>query len=249
MSPNPRLARARALGFLCLFAPFTLACSLVAVLGARLAPGGAFAHRCARRWSRGTLALARTRLRVTGAELIPPGPVVFMSNHQGNLDIPALTLAIPRRFAWLAKAELFRIPVFGAAMRAAGYIPIDRAHGRQAHRGLDAAVQQVGTGVSLVVFPEGTFTRDGSLLTFKPGGFLLAGRAGAPVVPVSIDGSLRVNPPRQLALHPGIISVTFGAPLAPPGRGKAERAALAAKVRAAILAPLGADPGPQSLPR
>jgi 1-acyl-sn-glycerol-3-phosphate acyltransferase len=104
---------------------------------------------------------------------------------------------------WIAKKELFAIPVFGWSMRRAGYIPLDRSDGRKALKSMDEAAQQMRNGNSVLIFPEGTRTRDGQLLPFKRGGFLLAVRAGVPVVPLTIAGSFAINPGGSLGLNPG----------------------------------------------
>lgn len=224
-----------ALIFLLFFVPLTLLCSCAAVVGSIFDKGGAFAHRCAYFWSSCGLGLARTRLLVHGREAVPLNePVIFMGNHQGNFDILVLSRAIPRRFSWLAKEELFRIPLFGPAMRRAGYIPIDRSDGRKALRSLDAAAKRIKAGASVIVFPEGTRTADGSLLPFKKGGFILAERAGVPVVPFTINGSMRVNPRNTVKLFRGTIGVRFGAPIATSGDGALKGTPLMEQVRAAI---------------
>jgi 1-acyl-sn-glycerol-3-phosphate acyltransferase len=160
------------------------------------------------------------------------------SNHQGNFDIHSLLLAIPRQFAWIAKEELFAIPVFGHSMRRGGYIPLDRSDGRRALRSIEAAAAKIKNGQCVVIFPEGTRTLDGSLLPFKKGGFLLAARAGVPIVPVSINGSARVNPRNRIELYPGTITIRFGDPIATAEEGGARREQLMDKVRAAITAGL-----------
>ncbi|BDV44507.1 1-acyl-sn-glycerol-3-phosphate acyltransferase [Geotalea uraniireducens] len=228
-----------ALIFLLFFVPLTLLCSGAAVIGSIFDRGGAFAHRCAYFWSSCGLGLARTRLLVHGRDAVPPTePVIFMGNHQGNFDILALSRAIPRRFSWLAKEELFRVPLFGAAMMRAGYIPIDRSDGRKALRSLDAAAKRIKGGASVVIFPEGTRTPDGALLPFKKGGFLLAERAGVPIVPFTINGSMQVNPRNKLELHTGTISVRFAPPIPTAGEGAVRGSALVERVRAAIEAGL-----------
>jgi 1-acyl-sn-glycerol-3-phosphate acyltransferase len=161
-----------------------------------------------------------------------------MGNHQGNFDILALTLAIPRRFSWIAKEELFRVPLFGGAMRRAGYIPLDRSDGRRALKSMDAAAARIRNGSSVVVFPEGTRTKDGNLLPFKRGGFLLAAKAGVPVVPLTINGSMKINPRNRLELYPGVIRISFAEPVmtaAVKGKDKQE---LLEQVRTAIAAGL-----------
>jgi len=225
----------RALFFFVFLAPLTLGCSIVAIFGTIFDATGAFAHQCARFWSRASLALAGVTLTVTGQDRVPTeGPVIYMGNHQGNFDILALTLAIPRRFSWLAKEELFRVPFFGAAMRRAGYIPLDRSDGRRAVKSIEEAAGRIREGVGVVVFPEGTRTHDGSLLPFKKGGFILASRAGVPVVPFTINGSMNINPRNRFELYPGVISIAFADPVLPAGTGNRDRETLLEQVRAAI---------------
>ncbi|GAW68405.1 1-acyl-sn-glycerol-3-phosphate acyltransferase [Geoanaerobacter pelophilus] len=158
-----------------------------------------------------------------------------MGNHQGNFDIFALTLAIPRLFSWIAKEELFKVPVFGAAMRRAGYIPLDRSDGRKALKSMKQAAERIASGTSVVIFPEGTRTKDGKLLPFKRGAFLLAAKAGVPIVPFTINGSWAINPRNRLELWPGTISVSFGAPIAVKPGAEGE---LMEQVREAIAARL-----------
>ncbi|WP_306536272.1 1-acyl-sn-glycerol-3-phosphate acyltransferase [Geobacter sp.] len=228
--------------YLLFFVPITGFFSMLAMIGGLIDSKGGFAHRCALGWSRVGLMMARVRLRVSGTELVPAGgPVIFMGNHQGNFDILVLSRAIPRRFSWLAKEELFRIPLFGAAMRRAGYIPVDRSDGRKALRSLNAAAQRIMSGTSVVIFPEGTRTADGSLLPFKKGGFILAERAGVPIVPFTINGSMGVNPRNTVRLVRGAeISVRFGALIPTSGDGALKGQPLMDQVRDAIQAGLEA---------
>lgn len=226
----------RARLYLLFLVPFTLFCSLSAVIGGLFDASGRAGHACARFWSLGALRVARVRLDVTGLELVPAhGPVIYMGNHQGNFDILALTQAIPRLFSWVAKEELFRVPVFGAAMRRAGYIPLDRSDGRKALKSMKQAAERISGGTSVVIFPEGTRTVDGTLLPFKRGAFMLAVKAGVPIVPFTINGSRDVNPRNRLELRPGTISISFGAPIDAAGISEA---ALMEQVRDAIAARL-----------
>jgi 1-acyl-sn-glycerol-3-phosphate acyltransferase len=225
----------RALFFFVFLVPLTLGCSIIAIIGSLFDTTGAFAHGCARFWSRTSLAMAGVKLTVSGLNWVPiEGPVIYMGNHQSNFDILALTSAIPRRFSWLAKEELFRVPFFGEAMRRAGYIPLDRSDGRQALKSIDEAARRIREGVSVVVFPEGTRTYDGTLLPFKKGGFILASRAAVPVVPFTINGSMAINPRNRFELYPGAISITFAEPVRPEGTGNTARELLLEQVRAAI---------------
>ena len=145
-------------------------------------------HAVARTWGRCILWAGRTKVHVRGMENIRPSEsVIFMSNHQSNFDIPVFFSALPVRFRWLAKAELFKIPIFGRAMRAAGYISIDRSDGKSALRSLKRAAQSIRTGSSVLIFPEGTRSRDNDVRPGKPGiGFLMDKTDYPPVLPVRI---------------------------------------------------------------
>lgn len=206
----------RAYLFLLFFVPWTLFCTFSAMLSTFIDKSGRTYHRFALLWSRVGLLVAGVKIVVEGAELIPSGtPLIFMGNHQGNFDIMALFRAVPVRFNWLAKEELFKVPVFGNSMRSAGYIPINRSDGRQALGSLVKAAELVRSGTSVAIFPEGTRSNDGRLLPFKRGGFILGIRAGVPIVPFSITGSTAVNPPDNfLMLRKGAIRVKFSEPVA-----------------------------------
>jgi 1-acyl-sn-glycerol-3-phosphate acyltransferase len=230
----------RARLFLLIFIPLTFVLALSALICTLFDRTGALYHRHARLWSRTGLWLAGVNVKVVGAEKVPHDtPVIFMSNHQGNFDILALFMAVPQSFSWLAKEELFRVPVFGHSMARAGYIPLNReGDGRRALKGVETAAAAVKGGRSVVIFPEGTRTADGSLLPFKKGGFLLAGKAGVPIVPVTINGSMQVNPKNRLELYPGTITIRFADPISAAGATGKERDRLMEEVRQAIAAGL-----------
>ncbi len=168
---------------------------------------------------------------------------VFLSNHQSLLDIPLLlaTLRAPARF--LAKRELFNIPVFGWALRSGGFIPVDRG-GKSAGESFRAAAETVRRGGSVLLFPEETRSTDGRLLPFKRGGFLLAQKAGLPMVPVGISGTLLVRPRSSYRIHPGRVHVRYGEPLPPPSAGRGGTAAAIAEVRSRIAELAGVEAPP-----
>ncbi|WP_088535771.1 1-acyl-sn-glycerol-3-phosphate acyltransferase [Geobacter sp. DSM 9736] len=227
--------------FLLLFIPLTGVIAASALVSTLADATGRLYYRHAVLWARLSLLLAGVRVVVEGREKVPvASPVIFMSNHQSNFDILALFLAIPGQFSWIAKEELFRIPVFGHSMSRAGYIPLDRSDGRRALKSMDAAARRIRNGESVVIFPEGTRTVDGSLLPFKQGGFLLAGKAGVPVVPVTINGSGKINPSKRLELRSGVIRISFSDPLLPSGSAPQERERLMQRVQDAIGAVLEA---------
>jgi 1-acyl-sn-glycerol-3-phosphate acyltransferase len=203
----------RAYLYLALFIPLTLLFSVSSVVATLFDASGRVYAWHARLWARVMLALNGVNVTISGSELLPDGPVVFMSNHQSNFDILSLLAAMPRRFYWIAKKELFEIPLFGHSMRRGGYIPLDRSDGRKALQSLDEAAATIRQGKSVVLFPEGTRTTDGQLLPFKRGGFVLARKADVPVVPVTINGSARINPANQIRLYSGDINITLHPPV------------------------------------
>jgi len=157
-----------------------------------------------------TMRLAGIRVRVEGLENIPSGVCVFASNHASNLDPVALVPNIPRRVALLAKKEVFRIPILTKAIRLAKLVPVDRGDKDAAAESVDKAVQYLKEGLSFCVFPEGTRSRDGRLLPFKRGTFLMAIRAEAWVVPVSLAGTQRLMRKGGWTIHPGEVVVRYG---------------------------------------
>ncbi len=215
----------RAYLYLLVFIPVTALFALSASFFTLLDASGRCYAVHARLWARVALALSNTPVELQGAENLPDGPCILMSNHQSNYDILSLIAVVPRRIYWIAKKELFDIPVFGSSMRRGGYIPLDRSDGRKALKSIENAAAIIREGRSVVMFPEGTRTRDGHLLPFKRGGFMLAVRAGVPVVPVTINGSGRVNPGGLIRLYPGGISLTLHPQIIIPGgmkKGEAE---------------------------
>ena len=213
----------RAYLYLAAFIPLTFLFSISAFISTLFDSSGQAYAWHARLWARLMLALNRVKVTVVGAEHLPDGPVIFMSNHQSNFDILSLLAAMPRQFHWIAKKELFEIPVFGPSMKRGGYIPLDRGDGRKALQSLDVAAATIHNGKSVVLFPEGTRTPDGNLLPFKRGGFILARKADVPVIPVTINGSGKVNPAGQIRLYSGKISITLHPPIvAPPELRKSE---------------------------
>jgi 1-acyl-sn-glycerol-3-phosphate acyltransferase len=159
------------------------------------------------------LRLAGIRVRVEGLENIPSGVCVFASNHASNLDPVALVPNIPRRVALLAKKEVFRIPILSKALRQAKLIPVDRADKEAAAESVEIAVKYMKEGLSFCVYPEGTRSRDGRLLPFKKGTFLMAIRGDAWVVPVSLAGTQRLMRKGDWTIHPGEVVVRYGTPV------------------------------------
>ncbi|MDO9309856.1 MAG: lysophospholipid acyltransferase family protein [Deltaproteobacteria bacterium] len=199
----------RAYLYLAVFIPLTFLFSVSAFVTTLFDGSGRAYAWHARLWARLALALNLVRVTVSGTGNVPAGPAIFMSNHQSNFDILALLSAMPCQLHWIAKKELFDIPVFGPSMRRGGYIPLDRGDGRKALRSVDEAAATIRNGKSVVMFPEGTRSRDLNLLPFKRGGFILARKAGVPVIPVTINGSGKINPPNRIRLYSGDIQMVL----------------------------------------
>lgn len=171
-------------------------------------------HKVAHLWAKILLLLSDTKVKVIGEENLLHGkPQILMANHQSDFDILISLAYIPIQFRWIAKKELFTIPIFGAAMRSAGYIEIDRSNREKAIQSIDEAALRIRSGKSIMTFPEGTRSREGEIKAFKQGSFHLAIKSGVPIVPVSIIGSGQIMPKRSLRIKPGQIKIVIGKPI------------------------------------
>jgi len=160
--------------------------------------------------------------------------VIFMSNHESQLDPPYLVAALPLPAVYIGKKELKYVPFIGWAGWAAGVIFIDRGDRERAIRSLHEAALEIRKGKNVVIFPEGTRTRTGELLPFKRGGLALAQDAGVPIVPLATVGGYRVLASGSMHIRPGRFTIVAGAPIYPADH--ADRDALGAAVRQAIEA-------------
>lgn len=192
----------------------TLFFAILALAAAAIPPRGHWHHRVGRAWAKGLLAASFVRLEVAReGELAARGSFVFTANHQSLFDIPALLASLPGETKFLAKASLFRIPIFGWALHAGGFVPIDRKDRSTARESFAAASAELARGVSVLIFPEEERTLDGRVLPFQRGGFLLALRSGLPIVPVGIEGAFEVQHRRSFLIRPGTVSVRYGRPI------------------------------------
>ena len=226
------------------FVVVTLVLAIVAMVGVLFDRSGDVVLRLARVWSRAILVSAGVKIRIrTQRPLTPERPCVFMANHASTSDIWSLFIAIPFPVRMIAKKQLGRIPFFGWAMHAGRFIFIDRQNPIAARRSIEEAARRIKRGHSVLIFPEGTRTRDGALGPFKKGGFHLAIASGADIVPCGIRGSREVMPRGSMWIHPGSIEVDVGEPISTAGLTDDDRDALLERVRAQILAMTTADPG------
>lgn len=160
----------------------------------------------ARSWSRWLLRLAGIRVQLSGSEHVQPGQrYIYVANHASLFDIPVLLATVPDNIRIMYKRELASIPVFGWGLRMSPFIAVDRDNSREAAAQIEQAVQSMRSGSSVVVFPEGTRSADGSVGDFKRGAFTLAARAGRPLVPVALVGTATVMPARTWRLKGGTV--------------------------------------------
>jgi 1-acyl-sn-glycerol-3-phosphate acyltransferase len=186
----------------------------LATIGSLLRRQSDISIHLARLWSRLNLAATGLRPEYSGLENASKStPCIFLANHQSTLDIWLLLMILPFSTRFVAKDSLFRLPILGWALRASGFIPIDRSNRTSALRSLEKAVNKIRDGRSIVLFPEGTRSRDGRMGRFKKGAFYLALKAGVPVVPVSLRGTFNALPPGMYRIHKGPVVVRVHPPI------------------------------------
>lgn len=191
-------------------------------------------------FARGLAWFCHIPFRLTGWERLPAAiregrqPVIFMSNHESQLDPPVLVAALPLPAVYIAKKELKYMPFVGWAAWVAGVIFIDRGDRERALRSIKDAAQQIRGGKNVVIFPEGTRSLNGEMLHFKKGGFALAIDAGVPIVPMATVGGHQVLPPGRVRLQPGRYIVAVGESVEPAAFP--DREALMGEVRRRIEA-------------
>ena len=233
---------------LCLLVALTVPLALLTIAMGPFDRHGKRVYRIGKFWTWLIVRMAGIVLKVHGLEnLSRARSYIFMANHQSNIDIPVLVQGLlDFQLRWIAKKELLNVPLFGWAMRAGKHVAVDRADSAGALQSLEEAKALLSAGVSIVVFPEGTRSRDGRLLPFKKGGFLLAAQTGAEIVPITILGSGRVLPSGQWRVRRGSIQVFVDRPVAVDGYRPGKLKPLADQVRQQIAARLNETAAPRA---
>jgi 1-acyl-sn-glycerol-3-phosphate acyltransferase len=208
---------------------------------------GSFAHWCARTWSRLILATTGVRVTVEGLERLQPGRTyVFAANHQSFYDIPIAFWRIPYQLRIISKDAIGRFPFLGWHLKRTGHMLVDRA--RPDRKSIfEWGARLTSNGLSLIIFPEGTRTRDGRVGPFKRGGFYIAVTAGLPIVPVSIVGSRHVMLKGRLATYPGHVRVVIHDPIETAGLSEDDVRSLSERVRQVVAPDAESDVVPDAV--
>lgn len=214
----------------------TLVLAPTVMVIAAVRPTSIWIERCIHLWSRGWLALAGSPLDVRGSQHIDPSSsYVVVANHRSNLDIMACFLAIAVPIRYLAKKELFRIPILAPAMRSIGIVEVDRQAPTGIHEMLNREARRlVAAGRSIIIYPEGTRSRDGSMRPFKKGAFTMAVAGELPVLPVTIHGTRRAWKPESALIHGGRITVVIDPPIPTVGMTHSDTSHLRDRVQELI---------------
>lgn len=228
----------------------TLVLGLLALPVSLLPRGADLVFALSKAWSWGLLAAGGVRMKVRfEAPLDRNTSHVFIANHQSMFDIPAVIASVPVQMRFAAKRSLFKIPVFGWAIRAGGLIPVDPGSDRrQAMMTLNALQERLTDGISVLLFPEGSRSLDGLVHPFERGAFLLALKTGLPIVPVGIRGTLRVQRRGRKTIHGGPVEVHYGAPIDPAAFGVRGRTELIGEVRRRVAELAGTETSEEPIP-
>jgi 1-acyl-sn-glycerol-3-phosphate acyltransferase len=186
-------------------------------------------------WARSLVRAAGIDLRAENVDLIDPKQrYILIANHYSYFDIPCIFAAIPQPIRFMAKASLFKIPIFGWAIGRAGFIPIDRKNRRTAVKSFDMAGERIRKGNTIVVFPEEGRSRERKMRPFQRGAFLLALKSELPIVPTAIKGTYEVFKANATRVTPGPVTVTLTPPIPTAGLSLRDKDRLSAESRARI---------------
>jgi 1-acyl-sn-glycerol-3-phosphate acyltransferase len=195
---------------------FTVGVALSVIVVAPIDRDGRLVQSLAKWWGRSLLRVMRVPLEVQGLEHLTPGQAyVYAANHRSDFDIFTLLAVLPGRLMFVAKESLFQIPLFGQALRRMGSVPLDRDSLKEAMKSLDQAAARIKAGASMIIYPEGTRVATPELIPFKKGLFIMASKAGQPVVPVSINGTRYIKSRGTLRVKPGPVKVVISPPISP----------------------------------
>jgi 1-acyl-sn-glycerol-3-phosphate acyltransferase len=233
----------RTVGFLIpTIAVYTVVLGVISLVTRPVDRAGHFAHRCAQWWGAAILRTTGVVVRRTGADLPPvASSCIFVANHSSFYDIPVIFATLPHQLRLMAKATLGYVPFIGWHLRWSGHLLVNR---QNPGASIFKKMQRLTTlGASLLVFPEGSRTRDGQVRRFKGGIFLLAIETGWPIVPLTIVGTRAVMPAGRLMTCPGRVTLLVHEPIPTAGLSRRDARALAERVREVVAEPVGVGLG------
>jgi 1-acyl-sn-glycerol-3-phosphate acyltransferase len=198
-------------------------------------------HRVARAWARMLLRIAGARVRIEGLERLAPGSsYVIVSNHLSFMDIPTILAHMPVEIRFLAKRSLFKAPFIGYHLRRAGHLPVEREDVRASLRTMAEAAQMIRSrGISVLIFPEGGRSPH-EMREFREGAAYIAIKAGAPIVPVGLDGTRQILPMGSIHMRPGEVVLRIGQPIETDGLKIHDRRALTDELQRRVTELAGA---------
>ncbi len=238
-APPPSLTRRLWFGWVVFWAGFfTMTMSPALVLHSALAPTARTLRSWMWPWARFIYGMSGFRVETVYRAPLPPGPVVFASNHVNSLDIPAAMLGLPRPFLYMARHELRKWPLVGWVLEKSACLFIRRDNPRQAVADLQRAAERIRGGDSVLLFPEGGRSHAHTLEPFMSGPFVLAIRAGVPVVPMTLVGQAGIMSQTDKTAWPGTTWCVIGEPISTDGLQRGDAAELSARVRKVIEAEL-----------
>lgn len=170
-------------------------------------------HQKPKHWAKTLVKLTGSKVEVIGQEKIPQGPVLFVSNHQGNFDVPILIGFLEKPLGFISKVEVKKIPLISRWMEAMNCVFIDRKDRRKAVQSIKDGIATLKKGHSLVIFPEGTRSKGDEMGEFKKGGLRLATDSKVPVVPITISGSYKIMEESKFGFQPAKVKVTVHDPI------------------------------------
>jgi 1-acyl-sn-glycerol-3-phosphate acyltransferase len=216
---------------------YTIVLGAASIVSSLFDRRGYFAHGCARAWSWLILKTTGVKVAVEGLERLTPGTTyIFVANHQSHYDTPVIFSSLPYQLRIIAKASLARFPVLGWHLKRGGHLFVDRRNPDQSGI-LSRWRELVSQGLSLIIYAEGTRSRDGRVARFKAGSFLLAIQAGLPVVPLAVVGTRRVMPKGRLQTEPADVRLIVHDPIPAPSLDRPtvrDARALAAQAQAVV---------------
>jgi 1-acyl-sn-glycerol-3-phosphate acyltransferase len=225
----------------------TIPCATATIIVASISSTSPWVDRIVRLWGRLLVAAAGVELRTENMGVIDPNRrYVLVANHYSYLDIPCIVSAVPQPIRFMAKASLFKVPIFGWSLSRAGFIPIDRKDRRKAVKSFELAADRIRLGNTIAVFPEEGRSRARQMRPFQRGAFLLAMKAERTIVPMAIDGTYDVFPANRWSVKPGVVTIKVGTPLNTEGVKLREKGRLLSEARAQIHQLLFGFPEPPS---